>query len=834
MRRILTTGLELVALTLVVAVALFAFGVIEFGPDPAATPSTASSAPATQATEENEGLGPAEPDEWFLMQRAGGPGRTLNEAHVLRAVKQAQALRAAAESSSAPRQIRGRWEHQGPTNIGGRIVDLVVDPDTLGTLYVAAASGGVWKSTDADRADGRLSLEKAWPDDLPQATGAIAMGSDGRIWAGTGETQPGGGSITFGGSGIYVSDDGGETWKKRGLENSHTTGRILVDPSNPRRIFVAASGSLFNPGEERGIYRSDNGGASWKQVLAPETPFAGGVDLALHPSNPNRIYAALWDHRREPDVRTYGGLGSGLYRSDDGGDTWERLSNVLTYSDGDSVEGVPLGLSRSIYLGRIGVAIAPSNPDRVYVITTKTDGTDGGFYYSDDGGDSFNASGPLAGHRPGSQGGFGWWFGRIWVDPLDEDHVFVAGVSLRRSVSGGRDIPAGSSSAWVSVGGLHADQHAMQWDPHTPGRVYEGNDGGTYRSDANGASGFLKAVNEPYTQFYSLDVGELAPDRITGGTQDNGCIRSWSGQNPGSSDWFGFPGGGCGDGEYTLIDPTNPNIFYGCSQYASPCVRRYDGPAPAPVTNASILRGNSVSTRWNWTSPLVFDPNDPTIMYFGGNVLNKSTNRGTTWTRISPPEVDLTGSFEPGRYTANINGPYPNWGTLTTIDVAKTAPNTIYVGSDTGRLWKTEDGGATWTWFNEHGLPDRWVTRVAIDPTDEQTVWATFSGYRAGEDAAHVYKTTDGGQTWTNASGNLPSAPVNDVVVDTVRDTVYVGTDVGLFYLKNGKASWKPIGTGVPLAAVMDIRLHQPSASLFAATFGRGIWKIALPEVVEN
>jgi hypothetical protein len=212
---------------------------------------------------------------------------------------------------------------------------------------------------------------------------------------------PGGGSITFGGTGVYTSDDGGATWKKRGLDDSGNTGRIAVDPSNPDRIFVAAAGSLFNPGGERGIYRSENGGASWKRVLAPETPFAGGADLAIDPTNPNRIFAAMWDHRREPDLRTYGGLGSGLFRSDDGGDTWTRLENTVTNSPRDVS-----GLKQDASLGRIGVALAPSNPNRVYVISTATFGQDKGFYVSDDGGDSFRAQ-----PRPGSQGGFGWWFG---------------------------------------------------------------------------------------------------------------------------------------------------------------------------------------------------------------------------------------------------------------------------------------------------------------------------------------------------------------------------------------------------------------------------------------
>jgi len=798
-----STWLELLALALVVAVGLFAFGVIDFGESgkPAAISDSGAGAEAEGEEEEEEGLGPAEPDDWFLVQRAGGPGKTLKQSDFTRAAKQAQALRdaGAAEASAAPRQLRGSWSLAGPTNVGGRIVDLVVDPVRENTIYVAAATGGVWKSSD-----GVVVMEKVWPDDLAQGMGALAVDSNGRLWAGTGEANPGGGSITFGGTGIYTSDDGGATWKKRGLEDSGNTGRIAVDPTNPDRIFVAAAGSLFNPGGERGIYRSENGGASWKLVLAPETPFAGGADLTIDPTNPNRIFAAMWDHRREPDLRTYGGLGSGLFRSDDGGDTWKRLDNTLPNSPGDVS-----GLMQDASLGRIGVALAPSNPNRVYVITTATFGQDKGFYVSDDGGDSFRAQ-----TRPGSQGGFGWWFGRLWVDPVNQEHVFAAGVSMRRSSNGG--------ATWSNVPGLHADQHAMAWDPAVANRVYVGNDGGTYRSNANGVSGFVQALYEPYTQFYSIDVGELQPDRITGGAQDNGCLRSWTPTTPGNPDtWSSY---GCGDGEYTLIDPSDNSIFYGCSQYGS-CTRRNEG--PQPVTNRTISNG-TVSSRRNWLTPIVLDPNDPTILYYGGNQLNKSTNRGDTWTAISPPDPgSLPGTFEsPDR----VDPFYPNYGTITTISIAKTAPNTIYVGTDTGRLWKTEDGGANWTWFNDHGLPERWVSRVAIDPTDANTVYATFSGFRNGEDAAHVFKTTNGGDRWNDISGNLPNAPVNDVVIDTERSTVYVGSDVGVFYLKNGKKNWKAVGSELPLAPVLDLRLHAPSDTLYTNTFGRSMWKLGLED----
>jgi photosystem II stability/assembly factor-like uncharacterized protein/transposase-like protein len=804
-KRTALLGLELLGVGLAAVIGLYAFGVIGTGGG-GGTPAVSLEALAGEEAEEGEvetSLGPGEPDEWFIQQRAGGPDRQLDEDWFVRASDQARAIR----GSLSPR-FKNTWALTGPTNIGGRIVDLVVDPNQASTIYVAAATGGVWKNTDDV-----FVMDKSWPDENPQAMGALAIASDGTLYAGTGEPNNGGGSSVFGGNGVYRSTDGGQTWKHRGLSQSATVGRIAVHPTDPDTVYVAAAGSLFNPGGHRGIYKSTNRGNSWKLILAPENDRTGGIDLAIDPTNPDRIFAAMWQRRREPDLRTYGGLGSGLFRTEDGGETWERLENVT----GPLNPGDETGLARSELLGRIGVALAPSNPDRVYVITTQTGGQDKGFFVSNDGGDSFQTTA----NRPGSQGGFGWWFGRLWVDPVNPDHLFAAGVNLRRSLDGGQ--------TWSSSGGIHVDQHAMSWSPHVANRVYLGNDGGTYISEGNGASGtWRQATYEPYTQHYSLDVGEIFPERLTGGTQDNGCIRSWDfPTNPGDPDnWNSY---GCGDGEYTLMDPTDNGIFYGCSQYGN-CIRRYDGPAvPPPVTDGSFSAG-TISVRRNWLTPIVFDPNNPATMYYGGNVLNKTTDRGTTWTRISPESVDLTGTFEPDR-TPNpaIHGNYPNWGTITTIAVSKTAPDTIYLGTDTGRLWKTEDGGATWTWFNSHGLPQRWVTRVAIDPDDSQTAWATFSGFRNGEDAAHVFRTTNGGATWTNVSFNLPNAPVNDIVLDKANGTVYVGSDVGVFHLKGGGRSWAAVGKGgLPLAPVLDIRLHSPTNTLYTSTFGRSLWKYDL------
>ncbi len=682
MKKVWLLVLALVVINAGVIVVLAAGGA---GGDDLTSAVRASAEGEGEEEEEEGGLGPAEPDDYFLFQRSSG-GDLPRSSDFTRAVRQARAVRATGALTAG---AEATWELEGPTNIGGRLTDLAIDPSDPDTVYVAAATGGVWKSTD-----GGATVQKAWDDDDAQAIGAIAIGPDGAVWAGTGELNPGGGSITFGGSGIYRSDDGGQTWKRRGLEDSGTTGRIVVDPTDPDTIYVAAGGSLFNPGGERGIYRSTNGGASWRLVLAPETPFTGGADLVMDPTDPDRLYAAMWDHRREPDVRTYGGVGSGLFRTDDGGDTWKRLENVLTKTPaGPSGPADESGLESDETLGRIGVAVAPNDPNRVYVITTHTFGQDKGFYVSNDAGESFNTAA-----RPGLPGRL-----RLVVRP----HLGRPG-EPGPPVRGRREpapVVRRRSRRGATPGGVHADQHGLQWDDEVePTSCTSATTAASTAPTTNGATRtWTKATHEPYTQHYQVEVAETDPTRVTGGTQDNGCIRSWPGA---PTQWNDY---GCGDGEYVPIDWSDARIFYGCSQYGA--CRRYDERS-GTLTSTNIQDGTT-SIRFNWHAPLVIDPNDPSVIYFGGNQLHRSTDRGDTWSLISPAEQNyLTGTFEPGR-----NDPiYFRWGTLTTISVSKTAPQTIYVGTDTGRLWKTENLGTTWTEFTGKGLPDRWVTRVGDRP----------------------------------------------------------------------------------------------------------------------
>ncbi|WP_233563415.1 WD40/YVTN/BNR-like repeat-containing protein [Micromonospora musae] len=758
-------------LTMTVAVALLATVAL-----------TASSAPrpvAEVSLSTNTPTGPMElPDEWMTAQRMSDGSTELSTAKYASA--RGEAVKVAGHTRKAYRHLAERkWHFFGPSNIGGRVVDIALDPHVPDQVFIAAASGGIWRSSDAG-----ATFETAWPDGWTQSMGAVAMTSKGVLLAGTGEAQPGGGSITFGGDGIYRSTDRGKSWRYVGLRGSHAIARFAIDPGNENRIFAAAAGNLFVPGGERGVYLSENAGKSWRRVLAPPNATTGATEVVIDPSNPRRVYAAMWDHLREPHQRTYGGPGSSLWRSDNGGRTWQRMTTGLP-TDADQ--------------GRWGLALAPNDPQRLYAYVGTALGPFRAFYRSDDGGDSWTQTPVTAGQA--SQSTFSWWFGKLFVDPGNADHVFLTGVNLMRSTDG--------AQSFSSVGGVHADQHTMRWDPKVPDRVYLGNDGGFYRSQANGASGWVKSTYEPYTQFYTVDVAETDPVLKVGGAQDNGCNRGYTGVG---GPWTAI---GCGDGLQVIIHPEQSNIVFGCSQYGSCYRSENSGAAPRQTIGA----GQTTSDRRNWLTPLQFDPTDPNVMYYAGNIVNRSTDNGRTWTPISP---DLTGGGP------NDPSGYP-WGTITTIAAAPTDGNKLYVGTDDGRLWWTDDLGGTWHQVNPGQLPGTWVTRVAVHPTDENIAYATFSGFRSGSDRAHVMITRDGGSTWRDIGRGLPDAPVN-FVEPTTDGLLLVGTDVGVFMSAWNGGEWAALGANLPQAAVMYLRYHETSRQLTAATFGRGVHDLTVPK----
>jgi photosystem II stability/assembly factor-like uncharacterized protein len=749
----------------------------------AATPTTtlasAPHVPTVTAAGLDALLDPAvEPGDEMLSQRGG----SIPTGAWMRANAQSQRI-GAATAKSDPGLAQATWSLKGPTNIGGRVLDVVVDPLRRDSVYLATASGGVWRSTD-----GGKRFTSAWPTQMSQAVGALAISRTGVLWAGTGEAGPGGGSITYGGTGVYRSSDGGKHWTAMGLKGSERIGRVVIDPRNENTIWVAANGPLYSGGGERGLYKTTDGGKSWKLVLKPETATTGAADVALDPKKPDTVYTTMWDRIRYPDRRVYTGLGSGAFKSTDAGRTWARIGGPTLLPNPE--------------LGRLGIAVAPNNPNRVYILASTEAGLTAGMYRSDDAGATFTPGidTPLV------TGGFvyAWWFGRVYVDPKDADHVFATGVNMSESFDGG--VTFGSSP------GLHADQHGMAWDPKVPGRLYVGNDGGFYRSDNNGKS-FKHGEYMPWNQLFSIDISMQDPRKIVGGLQDNGGNRNYKkNDDPANDGWNDITGG---DGTEMAIDPRNEKIVYGCSQYGA-CAVSTDG-----GTNMSDFSNGVVGARKGWLTPIEFDPGEAHAVYTGSEIVSRSTDDGQSWTPISP---DLTGG--PGRET---NPLFRNYGTITTLAVAYADLGTIYAGTDDGRVQYTHDGGTTWT--RATGLPGDWVTSVAIDRRNAKNVaFASFSGFRSGKAKSLVYRTADGGKSWKDISGNLPQAPVNDVV--PVGDDLLVATDVGVFLSrsvsKNLGRSWLKVGSGLPNAPITEIKWHPGTSTLFAANFGRGAFSVRL------
>ena len=740
-----------------------------------------------------------EPGDFLAAQRTGLPGRPVPAGAHARAVAEAQRI-AQETARSAPALASTPWQSMGPSNVGGRVLDIAIDPRSESTVFIATASGGVWKSTD-----GGSTFAPSWPATFPRAIGALTAGPDGTLYAGTGEAGPGGGSITYDGAGVFRSRDGGKTWQNVGLRGAGSFGRIVVDPKDPKRVFAAATGDLYRPGGQRGVYRSLDGGSTWKLVLAGPNKTTGAVDLAIDPTDPKRVYATTWDRIRYPTHRVYGGKGSGVYRSTDGGSTWKRVA------DGPSAE-------EPEETGRIGIALAPSDPERLYAHVGSTAGPHAGFFRSDDAGATWEAVSSSG--LSGNSSTFAWWFGRVYVDPADADRVFTTGVELVESRDGGESFtPHSSTLAGVVTGAhqvsLHADQHAMAWHPTVDGLVYLGNDGGMYRSRANGVVGsWVGALNQGWTQHYSVGVSRQDPSRVVTGLQDNLCQRNYAAGVARPDTWTKY--GLCGDGLQTLINPENQLRVYGCSQYGS-CTRSDDGGTSfRPI-------GATTSDRRGWWVPLQFDPSDPDVMYYGGNVLNRSTDGGLTWTAISP---DLSSDPE----QLDPNSGYAIYGVITWVAASPTDPKRLVVGTDEGRIWTTRDLGESWTMVRRPGglSPKAWVTRVAFDPRDANTVYATYSGYRSGDKRQHVVKSTNFGRTWSDVSGNLPAAPVNELVLLADR-TMVVGTDVGVFASRDGGRRWLAVGKGLPVVPVLDLDVDPATRVVTAATFGHGIMRTRLP-----
>ena len=711
------------------------------------------------------------PHDWFYMQRAY-PQRIINEEAHQMAYQQALEMK---EQYSARSQ--GVWIPKGPTNIGGRVTGIALDPTNGNIIYAGAADGGVLKSTD-----GGLTWNMLTDHFITLSVGDVAIdpNNPNTVYAGLGEANLAGDN--YDGDGVYRTTDGGATWTNIGLAQTKRIGRVAIHPADPAIIFVAGAGAQFSADSARGVYRTTNGGTTWEKVLYISDS-TSAIDLRINPLHPDTVYAAMWERMRSPTRRKAGGQTSGIYRSTDMGTTWTELTN-----------GLPSGVN----VGRPGISICAASTNVLYATYTDSIGYLDAIYKTTDGGNSWA---PTSG-QPSSwiYSSFGWYFGQIRVHPANPDIAFVLGVPLYRTTNGG--------SSWSDVSDIqHVDHHALEFDMTNLNHIVDGNDGGVYYS-TNGGSIWIKSYNLPITQFYAATIDELNPERTYGGTQDNGTLRTLTGD---LDDWEMIYGG---DGFYCIVDYTNANIIYAESQWGNLGKSTNGGNNFFNATN-----GISSGDRTNWSTPVIMDPNNHLVLYYGANRLYKTTNGASYWNAISG---DLTNGPGSGNLT---------YGTITTIAASRTDSNVIYVGTDDANVWVTMDGGTNWTSINS-SLPDRWVTRVAVDPYDAGIAYVTFSGYRYDSPLPHVYRTTNYGSTWNDISSDLPEVPVNVIVIDpTSTSTLYIGTDYGVYYTTDTGISWQPVGTGLPFSAVDDLVLHNGTRILRAATHGRSFFEFDLNQI---
>lgn len=718
------------------------------------------------------------PAEWMYNQRAY-PNNYINKEAYKEAILQSKQILA----NRSPEQA-GEWTFIGPLNTGGRVTDVAIAPDNDDHLYVATATGGIFRSYDAGANWTPIFDEVTKPSigDI-----AIAPSNPQIIYAGTGEAN---GSATDGayfGDGVYRSNDAGDTWTNIGLPESNHIGRIVVDPTNPDRVFAAATGELYGKNVERGIYRTTNGGTNWEKVLFV-TDSTAAIDVAMNVANTNIIYAAMWERTRKPWERDYGGVTSAIHRSMDGGTTWTELGTS---------NGLPAPNAQT---GRIGIAVSESDPSTVYARFTTNEITNefNGLYKSTDNGDNWTLV-TSAGALSGIDANFGWYFGNVRVNPTNSSEVYIVGFDIAKSTNSG--------SSWNTLNGMHVDHHALDFSRTNSSFMLAGNDGGAYISN-NGGNSWTHFENLPITQFYNIEVDYQHPERLYGGTQDNNTIRTLTGS---ANDWNSIIGG---DGFHVNVDPIDNNYVYGESQYGNLRRSTNGGSSFQNGTN-----GISGSDRVNWNTPVILSPFNPEMMFYGSNKLYTSS-RAVSWTAISP---DLTDGLHPSGSLA--------FGTLTAIAASYNNLDVIYTGSDDGNVNVTFDGGTTWTNVSA-GLPDQYITSIAMVPSDDMIAYVTVSGFKYLDYTPRVFKTTDGGQNWTDISSNLPNIPVNDIITYPAENILFVATDLNVWYSKDDGANWTILGNNLPLTVVMDLKFHEPTQTLYAGTFGRGMHSYDISDIL--
>ncbi len=664
------------------------------------------------------------------------------------------------------------WVLAGPTNIEGRITTIAIHPTNPQIVYAGTANGGVWNSTNFC-----ISWTSVFDGQNTSSIGALAIDPNNGdvIYCGTGESN----SLRsyYPGTGMFKSTNGGTTWTNIGLVNCYSFGNVSINPANPQILYAAAVGSTRRKNIESGIYKSTNGGTSWTNVLFVADS-VGAIDVVVDPNNPNKVFAAMWERQRREDYIKYGGPMTALYVSTNSGTNWSVVTG-----------GFP---SNASDLGRISLDICQTNSQIIYALTAYANGNSRGLYKSVDGGTSWTLiNGSVAGSSNYA------WFNRIVkVNPNDANNLYCGGLNMERSVNGG------TSFSGVAVS--HVDEHAVAFAPSNTNFVVLGNDGGIDYS-SNGGSSWLASTSLPITQFYAGEIDNSNPNVILGGTQDNGTNRTLTG---GTGNWNSIYGG---DGFYCLVDYSTNQRVYASSQTGGLGRSTNGGSSFVGATSGLDLAYT------NWMTPYVMDKNTPLTLYCGTYRIHRTTNGMQNWTPISP---DLA------------NGHVQNLGTITTVDAAKSNPNVIYCGTDDANVWVTTNGGTNWTKIIA-GLHYRWVTRVTIHPDSANVCYVTLSGYKVDSTGAHIFRTTNYGSSWTSISGNLPDAPINDVIIDPANyATLYIATDIAVMVTTNRGTNWAVLGTGFPTnVPCHDLTLHASTRKLVVWTHGRSAFSITLDPV---
>jgi len=665
-----------------------------------------------------------------------------------------------------------KWTLQGPSNVAGRVNTLAVKPNDENTVLAGFATGGIFKSTD-----GCATWKPVFDEQPELAIGHLAFDPSNPdvVYAGTGDVNMP--SQVYNGYGIYKSTDAGDSWNYLGLGAQGIVSRIVVDPTNPQVLYAAVNGNPFVRNDQRGVFKSVNGGQSWQRIHFVSTQ-AGASDLVINPQNPQILYASYWDRIRSNTESTIYGPNAKVFKTTNGGASWVQLGG-----------GLPTGI-----MGRTGLAISQQNPDKLYAVFVDTLSRPGGLYKTTDGGASWtslNINGVAD-----TYGGFGWYFGKVDLNPTNDEEVYFHGILLWRK-------PAGSTG-WSVASGGHSDSHDLIWT--SSGRRYWANDGGVYRNNANSAT-WTKSLNLPATQFYHTDYNPHTPNIYWGGAQDNGILKGSGGAS--INNWASpFSA----DGFHCAFGPSNPQTFWVETQNGA-IHRTLDG-------GNSWQQGNTclgTTDRCNWDTPFFISRHSPYTLY-AATYRAYSSSDGTGWGVASG---DLTDGivFE------------SRFHTISTFAESPLQAGKLVAGTSDGNVWWRTPAGA---WTNvTPGLPNRYVTSVQASPSSATRLFTTHSGIKYNEDIPHVHRSDNNGQTWINISGDLPKIPVNDLLVlpGHADSVLFAATDGGVYFTLSRGQHWERLGSNLPYVVVSDLDQNPARKELVAATFGRGIWTFPLDSI---